>query len=191
MHLSAVETVQTGLSGEIAKLRAKGAEFQAAYNKLVSQRPDPAKFPAQYKKWEELKAYGDKTKSSIAWILNAIDTAGNVIDSIAYGIRHPFGFNPFGLGVLPLIPIAGTAITGAVIASSIAAITYFVKEAYQYSTYANASPEVRAALTARDVAGESNTIGGMLSSVKGILIIGAVIYFAPKILAMVKARGAK
>lgn len=182
MHgLSAI--VKTGLAADIEQLKSTARKFMAAYAHLVKIRPDPARYPVQYKKWSELKSYGDKTRASVGWITKTIDTTGNVADSIWYGVTHPFGYNTFnlsGLGFLPLIPMAGVAVTGAVIASSIAAMTYFISSAYEYAKFADASPEVRAELQKR--AASSSGITGILGSITGLLVVAGIIYLLPKIL---------
>ena len=180
MQLSA--TVSDGLSGEIAKLKAKAQEFNLAFARLEKSRPSN---PAELPKWQELYNYGLNTRNTIQRILSAAEVTGNVIDSIYYGITHPFGTNPFGLSglaVLPLLPIAGIALTGAVIASALAAMTYFITESYNYGTLANATPEVRAQLIAKEQAAGQTGIGGALMNIKGILIVGALIYLVPKLL---------
>jgi hypothetical protein len=179
MHVLS-STVKTGLSADIDKLKSTARKFLAAYTSLDKIRPDPVRFPAQYKKWAEIKSYGDKTRESVAWITKTIDTAGNVADSVWYGVTHPFGYNPFnlaGLGILPLIPVAGVAVTGAVIASSIAAMTYFISSAYEYGKFADATPEVRAELQKRAASTGIASITGMLGSVTGLLVVAGIIYF--------------
>lgn len=177
--------VSENLSDKISSLRQKALRFNVSYALLLKSEPDTQKFPTQYKKWLELKKYGEKTRASVNWLTGAVDSTGRAVDSIYYGITHPFGSDVFGLGVLPLIPVVGVAVTGAVIASSIAAMTYFITQAYEYGKFADASPEVRAELKKQT---ESGTIGGALTSVKGIMFIGAAIYLLPKIFAMMKAR---
>lgn len=180
MHLNGLSaTVQTNLSGDLAKMKAKAVEFTTAFNALMRAEPDRAKYPTQWKKWNELKSYGENTRAAIGRITGTIDTAGNVIDSIAYGVTHPFGLDPFGLGFLPLIPAAGVAVTGAIIASTVAAMTYFITSAYEYGKFADAPPEVRAELTKR---ASSTGIQGMLGSVTGLLVIAGIIYLLPKLL---------
>jgi len=182
--------ITSKLKTEIANLRAKAREFNNAYSKLTANRPDPQKYPAEYAKWFKLKSYGDKTKASVARITRTIDTAGNIMDSIWYGVTHPFNTDPFGLdanpyalGILPAIPVAGVAITGAIIASSIAAMTYFISQAYQYGKFADSSPQVRQELQRMQT---SSGIGGALASVKGILFIGAIIYLTPIVIDQIK-----
>lgn len=180
MHLSGLNSsIASDLTDEIANLKSKAVEFMTAYTTLAKSAPDSQKYPTQYAKWKKLKDYGDKTKESISWITGAIDTTGNVIDSIYYGITHPFNTNPFGLGFLPLIPAAGVAVTGAVIASCVAAMTYFVTQAYEYGKFADATPEVRAALQKQQASGG---LTGLFNSVTGLLVVAGVIYFLPKIL---------
>lgn len=180
MHLNGLSsTVKTGLAGDLEKMKAKAVEFTSSFNTLLRLEPDRAKYPEQWKKWSELKSYGENTRAAIKRITGTIDTAGNVIDSITYGVTHPFGLDPFGLGFLPMLPAAGVAVTGAVIASTIAAMTYFITSAYEYGKFADASPEVRAELTRR---ASSTGVQGMLGSVTGLLVVAGIIYLLPKLL---------
>lgn len=185
MYLGIVESTKTGLAAELEKMKAKAVEFTRAYDTLTKTEPDKSKYPREWQKWNELKSYGDKTRATIKRITSTIDTAGNVIDSITYGVTHPFGLDPFGLGILPILPAAGVAISGAVIASSIAAMTYFISSAYEYGKFADSTPEVRAELMKR---AQSTGIGAGLANVKTIMIIGALIMFAPKIIEMINKR---
>lgn len=183
MHLGAVSgEVKNGLNNDIQALKSKAVEFNAAAAALERARPDPQKFPKEFAKWRTLKQYGDQTRASVRWLTGAVDTAGNVIDSIAHGLKNPFGFNVFGLnglGVLPLIPVAGVAISGAVIASSIAAMTYFISSAYEYGKFADSTPEVRAELQKRAATGG---LQGAISGISGLLILGLAVYLLPRYL---------
>jgi len=165
---------KTGLAYELQKLRNKAREFLTAQNYLNTVMPDRAKYPTEYERWLTLKNYGDQVRSRVQAITGAVDTAGNVLDSIWYGVTHPFGMD-IGLGVLPLLPVAGVAISGAVIASALAAMTYFISNAYTFAKFADATPENKAQLVA-------------LSSVKGIMLIGVLIFVAPKIYSEMKRR---
>jgi len=178
---------KTGLAYELQKLRNKAKEFLRAQSHLNTVMPDRTKYPAEYERWLTLKNYGDQVRSRVQAITGAVDTAGNVMDSIWYGVTHPFGMD-IGLGVLPLLPIAGVAISGAVIASSLAAMTYFISNAYTFAKFADATPENKAQLVAFEKAQSAGGIGGALSSVKGIMLIGVLVFVAPKIYAEMKRR---
>lgn len=172
------ESIKTTSGGDIAMLKAKALDFNAAYEQLNRARPDPVKYPAQYRKWTTLKAYGDKTRASVSRITGIVDSVTGVYDSTV-----SYWKNALGLGVIPLIPVAGMAITGAVIASSIAAMTYFIGSAYEYGKFADASPEVREQLLKQSA---TSGVKGVLSGVTGIMVIGALIYLAPMLLKMGK-----
>lgn len=173
------------LTSELNNFRNKAKEFTTAQTYLDRAVPDRNKYPAEYARWSDLQQYGNAVRDSVETITGMVDTAGNVADSIWYGITHPFGLN-IGLGVLPMIPLAGAAISGAVIASSIAAMTYFISNAYTFAKYADASPEERMQLIAFEKAQASGGFASMLTGVKGIMIIGAIIFLAPKIIDITK-----
>lgn len=175
------------LASELSNFRAKAQEFLRAQAYLDRAMPDRNKYPAEYARWVELRQYGNKVRDTVQYITSMIDTAGNVAGSVWYGITHPFGID-IGLGILPVIPAAGAVISGAVIASSIAAMTYFITNAYTFAKYADASPEERAQLLAFEKAQSSGGFAAMLTSVKGIMIIGAIIFIAPKIFDAMKKR---
>lgn len=61
----------------------------------------------------DLADYGATLKTIIENFTGAIDTAGRVMDSIMYGITHPFGYNIGlnGLGILPAVIAAELGIT--------------------------------------------------------------------------------
>lgn len=176
---------KTGLAYELQKLRDKAGEFMRAQQHLDTVMPDRAKYPAEYDRWLTLKNYGNEVRSRVQSITGMVDTAGNVADSLWYGITHPFGLD-IGLGLLPLLPLAGVAVSGAVIASALAAMTYFISNAYTFAKFADATPEQKSQLIAFEKS--QGGISGALSSVKGIMIIGAIIFIAPKVYAIMKAR---
>ena len=168
-----------GISEEIESLKAKAQEFNRAMILLDRKKPDHASAPEAYAKWKELKDYGERTRASISRITGAADTISNIASSTWYGITHPFGFDPFGLGglgVIPLIPAAGVAVTSAVIASALAAMTYFITSAYEYATFAEATPEVRAAITKREETTGAAGVAGIFKSVTGLLVVAGIIY---------------
>lgn len=167
------------LSGGVENLKAKAVDFTEAMNNHDRVKPDKIKFPKEYNEWLVIKNYGEKTKSTVQFLTRAADKAA----SLWQGAARSVGFD--GMGIIPLIPVLGVAASGAVIASSIAAMTYFISSAYEYGKFADSTPEVRAELAAKSLTGG---IGGALGSIKTILIVGAIIYFAPKIFDMVKGR---
>jgi len=173
--------ISLSLSGKLQELKQKAAEFNIAQAVLERSRPDPVRYPAEFAKWNELRDYGYKTKSAIKWLLDAADTAGNVGSSLYYGLTHPFGYD-IGLGILPLVPIAGVAITGAVIASALAALTYFITGAYEYKVFAEATPEVQAAIKAHESTTGAAGIAKIFTSVTGLVIVAGLIYIVPKLL---------
>ena len=87
----------------------------------------------------ELASYGDNLKSIIESFTGAMDTAGNIMESIQYGITHPFGYTIPGLsgyaskklGLLPVFAAGGlvtlTGVAGAAAAAT--AITYYITKA--------------------------------------------------------------
>lgn len=170
MHLN--EVITSELSSPLAKLRAKAREFNAAYETLMARKPDPAKDPALYKKWQTLQRQGAATRSSIGRILGIADWVSNAASSVWDYVTSPLHGSDENLGVLPLV------ITGAVIASAMAAMTYFISNAYEYGKLADATPEVRAALLKKDSTG----IAGIMSSATGLIAVAGIIYFLPKVL---------
>lgn len=169
MHLNAA--IKEDLSSPIARLRAKAGEFNVTYNRLLSQEPDRQKDPALYKKWLSLKNTGETTRSSIGRILGIADWVGNAAGAVWDYVSSPFSGS---VSVLPLIPLA---ITGAIITSAMASMTYFISNAYEYGKLADATPEVRAALLKKDASGFS----GILSGVTGLIAVAGIVYFLPKI----------
>jgi len=178
---------KAGIAGDMRTLRNKAGEFVRAQAYLEKVRPDPVRYPAEFTRWTTLREYGNKTRATVHRITGLVDEAGNIMDSIYYSITHPFGMD-IGLGILPLLPAAGVAISGAVIASALAAMTYFVSNAYTFAKFADATPEDKAQLVAFENAQSSGGIGGALSSVKGIMLIAAVIFIAPKVYRLIKER---
>lgn len=173
MYLS--EVIKDASGNDIASLRAKAVEFNAAYDGLVRSQPDRAKYPAQYRKWAILKAYGDKTRATVQRITSTIDRVTGAVDGAIDWFK-----GTVGLGVIPLIPVAGALITGAVIASSIAAMTYFISSAYEYGKFADATPEAREQLLKQ--ASSGGGVKGVLSGVTGIMIVAGLIYIVPMLL---------
>lgn len=176
------------ISDDVAALKAKAVDFVSAQNLLLAT--EPPKTSALYPKWLELKNYGDNVRVAIGKITSMIDTASSVASSIGYGITHPFGYDLFGndtnqvngMGVLPLIPLIGTAVTATAISGAIAAMAYFITSAYEFKKMAEADPATRAALLQRQKIAAGTGVSGALSSIKGILFVGAVIYFLPKLM---------
>lgn len=186
----------SSLTDDIAGMKSKAVEFVTAQSALISAEPDPSN-TALHDQWASLKNYGDDVRASVSWITSTIDTAGNVIDSVEYGVTHPFGYDLFGsdtpaspavngLGFLPLVPVVGVAVTATVISGAVAAMAYFIDHAYEFNKLVNADPATQANIIASQKAEASGGIAAGLSSVKWILIIGAVIYFAPKIMKMIE-----
>lgn len=174
MHLN--EVISSELSSPLAKLRAKAREFNAAYETLLARKPDPAKDPALFKKWQTLQRQGAATRASIGRILGIADWVGNAASSVWDYVTSSLDGNDDRLGLVPI------AITGAVIASSMAGMTYFITETYKFAKIANASPEVRDALLKKEKEDNESGIKGILSSTTGLIAVAGLIYFLPKVL---------
>lgn len=101
----------------IGQFRRKVAEFEAMLAKLQSQKPIAAKDPALA---DEYSALMNKATALQEKIKQIRDATSDAID----WIKGVFGFD--GLGIVPLIPIA-------VVAGAIAAIGYWIKDAYEFS----------------------------------------------------------
>lgn len=87
----------------------------------------------------ELVGYGENLKAIIEGFTGAADTVGNIVESVQYGITHPFGYalpgldgiSRAGLGLLPVLAVGQlvtlTSIAGA--AAAVTAITYYITKA--------------------------------------------------------------
>ena len=117
-------------------LKAKGPSFM---QRLNTMHDDAARTGNQDA--IDLASYGDTLKSVIEGFTGAMDTAGNIMSSIQYGITHPFGYsipglsgyvaNKSGLGILPVLAagelVTLTSIAGAAAAAT--AISYYITKA--------------------------------------------------------------
>lgn len=169
----------------VDNLRAKGREFTAAYNVLMSDYSRAAKNPATLEKWKTLKNYADKVRGTIEYIAGSVDSISgwfyNTFGLSAVDVARNSGMGQ--MGVVPMIPVA--AVTAAV-----AAIVYIVGEIYKFHSLLNATPEqVQNVVTGSD-ATSTGVVSNVTGAVKWVAIAALVIYAAPRIMDMMK-KGAR
>lgn len=129
----------------VGRWRAKANEFEDAYRRLVSERPDAHTHPQLFAQWRQLVASSAVTRKRITEIANALSAAHHAFSQASDSLsRNPIfeaaaraGTSAWdwikretGLGELGFLPIL---ITSAVIAASLAAITYKLVEMHEFS----------------------------------------------------------
>lgn len=168
----------------LGKFKAKFMEFLNTRNELLQKWPVVKDNPELLAEWTKLKNRSD-TIYKVAMEINAQITKGKT------WLASTFGIQLSGLGVLPAIPIA-IGVVG--IAGAVSTITYFIADVVQFNgkvgLYEKLVSQGKSATEAADIVAQMASSGGIstaLQSASGvlknalpILLIGAAIYFLPK-----------
>lgn len=126
-------TLEDDEKGIITDFKAKAREFWTLWERLESREMEVAnQSPDIKRQYAELLTRGENIRTKVEWITGLIDKAANAYADVKDWLTDTFGLGDLsynqvaGLGVIPLIPVA-------IIGASVAAIGYWIKDAYQFN----------------------------------------------------------
>lgn len=164
---------------QIANFKQKAAQFQQAYNALMSSQAQAARDPRLKAEWQALANRGFSIRDKIQYITSKVDAAVNWFKS-SFG-DYDLTEDAQELGFLPvvaLIPIAA-------IAGVIAVINNYVSDVYLFNKkIAAAEGLISKGVAPEDVAQiikgstpppAAGIFGGMTNTLKWVAIGGAVL----------------
>lgn len=177
-------------------LISKAQEFTQLWNSLTQLAPAASSDPQLQSDYNTLMARGDYIRSTVQSITQGFDSGADWFNNTLATFRNAVGLGEVpragvralmrlnGLGILPLVPIA-------VILAAVAAITYWITDAYTMQGRLNLAAKVQAAggnpasiLNAGSVFGSMQGISRNLVILGGMALIGLVAW--PKLKKYVK-----